>query len=40
MSKGMEDITTRKIDDSDEMPRDVFTGSAPKIPSSRRKTLM
>lgn len=29
MSKGMEDITTRKIDDSDEMPREVFTGSAP-----------
>lgn len=29
MSKGMEEITTRRIDDSDEMPRDVFTGSAP-----------
>lgn len=29
MSKGMEDIRTRKRDDSDEMPRDVFTGSAP-----------
>lgn len=29
MSKGMGDIRTRKRDDSDEMPRDVFTGSAP-----------